>query len=107
MLGPAGAVDGGDKGDARIGARAGAVDHLLEHGLEVEARTDPHARSAQGRKACSQRRDFVTEVVVRAHRMTPGGRRRIARKTAPREDDVGQCTTRYKKLSLMFIISIS
>lgn len=43
ILGRAGLVDGGV---ARIGERAGAVDHLLEHDLKVEARADAQARLA-------------------------------------------------------------
>ena len=35
-----GLVDGGDRAIARAGERPGAVDHLLEHGLEIEARAD-------------------------------------------------------------------
>ena len=39
-------VDGGDGAEAGAGQRPGALDHLAEHRLEVEACADPQARRA-------------------------------------------------------------
>ena len=40
-------VDGGDGAVTGAGERPGAVEHLVERGLEVEARADAQARRAQ------------------------------------------------------------
>ena len=56
-------VDGGDGGEAGAGERPGALDHLVEDGLEVEARTDPQARRAERRDALAQRRDLAAQFV--------------------------------------------
>ena len=57
-------VDGGDGAVARVGERAGALDDLLEHRVEVEAGADAQAGRAQGGDALAQRFDLAVEVVV-------------------------------------------
>ena len=47
VLGRARLVDGRDGAVARGGERAGALHHLVEHGLEVETRADAQARRTQ------------------------------------------------------------
>ena len=66
-------VDGGDAAAARFGQRAGAIDHLAQHGLEVEARADAQQRLAlrgHGRPVgCRDRGGGVGGV---GHRLVPG-----------------------------------
>ena len=57
-------VDGGDGAVARAGERAGALDDLLEHRVEVEAGADAQAGRAQGGDALAQRFDLAVAVVV-------------------------------------------
>ena len=57
-------VDGGDGAVARAGERAGALDDLLQHRVEVEARADAQAGRAQGGDALAQRFVLAGEVVV-------------------------------------------
>ena len=45
--------DGDDASVLRAVERAGAVDGLAQHGLEVEARADAQQRLAQGGQACA------------------------------------------------------
>ena len=47
VAGPAVRIDGGDGAAVRAGERAGGVDPLLEHGVEVEARADAQDRRAE------------------------------------------------------------
>ena len=75
VLGRAGLVDGGDRGVARIGERAGAVDDLLEHGREVEARADAQAGLAKRGEAGAQRFVLAPERGRPAGPGRPGPRR--------------------------------
>ena len=68
-------VDGGDGAEAGAGQRPGALDHLAEHRLEVEARADPQARRAERRDALAQGRDLAAQFVGNAHRRAPAGGR--------------------------------
>ena len=68
-------VDGGDGAEARAGQRPGALDHLAEHRLEVEARADAEARRAERRDALAQRRDLAAQFIRGAHRRAPAGGR--------------------------------
>ena len=70
-----GLVDGGDGGEARAGERPGALDDLVQNGLEVKARADPEARRAERRDAFAQRRDLQARSAGIAHRRTPAGGR--------------------------------
>ena len=56
-------VDGGDEAEAGAGERPGALDHLVEHGVEVEARVDPQDGRVQGGDAPSQRFVLPLQVV--------------------------------------------
>ena len=57
-------VDGGDGGVACAGQRPGALGHLVEHGLEVEAGADPQARRAERGDARAQRLVLASQVAV-------------------------------------------
>ena len=50
-------------GVARIGECAGAVGYLLEHGLEIEARTDAQARLAERRETGTEGGILAAELV--------------------------------------------
>ena len=64
-------VDGGDGAEAGAGERAGAVDHLVEHGLQVQARADAQARRAERGDARAQRLVFGRRRLAVGHRFLP------------------------------------
>ena len=66
-----GLVDGGDAAVACAGQRAGALDDLLEHRVEVESGADAQAGRAQRGDALAQRFDFAGGVVFTAHLNSP------------------------------------
>ena len=63
--------DGGDGAEARAGQRPGAVDHLVEHGLKVQARADAQARRAERGDARAQRLVFGRRRLALGHRFLP------------------------------------
>ena len=67
VLGGAGLVDGGDGAVARTGQRAGALDDLAQHGLEVEARADAQQRRGEVAIAPVRSRVAGGPVVALAH----------------------------------------
>ena len=64
-------VDGGDGAEARAGERPGAADHLVEHGLKVQARADAQARRAERGDARAQRLVFGRRRLAVGHRFLP------------------------------------
>ena len=60
-------ADGRDHAVARSGQRAGAIDDLLQDGVEVAARVDAHACRAQLRDAFPQRLVLAIELVGTLH----------------------------------------
>ena len=69
-------VDGGDDAVARAGERAGALHHLAQHGVEVEARADAQHRRAQARDGRARRPGVRVAAVGFGHRLSPPVRRR-------------------------------
>ena len=80
-------VDGGDDAQARPGERAGAVDHLAQHGVEVEARADAEHRRAQVRDGRARRLGVRVPAVGFGHRSPSGAAARDA--AATKNDDSG------------------
>ena len=64
-------VDGGDGAEARAGERPGALHHLVEHGLKVQARADAQARRAERGDARAQRLVFGRRRLAVGHRFLP------------------------------------
>ena len=67
LLDRAGVVDGRDHAVAGAGQGAGAIHHLAEDGVEVEAGVDAQNRRVEQRDALAQRLVFPSEFVVGAH----------------------------------------
>ena len=63
LLDRAAFVDGRDHAVAGAGQRAGAVDDLVQDGVEVEARADAQDRRAEPRDALAQRRVLLSQFV--------------------------------------------
>ena len=64
LLRPAGFVDGGNEAVARVGQRAGALDHLAQHGLDVKARADAQDGRAEAGDTRTQRLDVRVGLVA-------------------------------------------
>ena len=67
LLDRAGVVDGRDHAVAGAGQGAGAIHHLAEDGVEVEAGVDAQNRRVEQRDALGQRLVFPSEFVVGTH----------------------------------------
>ena len=76
VQGPPRLVDGGDHAAAGAGQGAGAVHHLLQDGIDVQACADAQDRCRQPGRAVPQRLVLFSEFLETVQRSSPGHLRR-------------------------------